>query len=80
MQHKNLAPKVGDLVELSSFTGKTRELDTANSGIYVIGRIEREYISSTDRMTTNMVLYTDSAGDVETTTQTFDANSNKLVK
>tara|TARA_B100000925_G_scaffold152482_1_gene114374 strand:+ start:252 stop:1541 length:1290 start_codon:yes stop_codon:yes gene_type:complete len=75
-----LAPKVGDLVELSSFTGKTRELDTANSGIYVIGRIEREYIASTDRMTTNMVLYTDSAGDVETTTQTFDANSNKLVK
>ena len=64
----NLLPRVGEIVELTSYAGKQRKLDTANSGLYVIGRIEREFVSSRDQMTTKMTLYTDSAGDVLNTT------------
>ena len=69
----NLLPRVGQIVELTSYAGKERKLDTANSGLYVIGRIEREFVSSRDQMTTKMTLYTDSAGDVLNTT--YNANN-----
>ena len=68
----HLAPRVGEIVELTNYKGKERVLDTANSGIYVIGRIEREFVSSNDQMTTKMTLFTDSAGDVTSTSQTLD--------
>ena len=48
--------------------------------IYVIGRIQREYISSNDRMTTKMTLFTDSAGDVTNTSQTLDSSAEDIVK
>ena len=77
----NIKPKVGEIVELTTYRGgQDRALDTANSGIYVIGRIEREFISSNDQMTTKMTLYTDSAGDVDSTSQSIDKNAEGLVK
>ena len=76
----NLLPRVGEIVELTTYRGKERNLDPSNSGIYVIGRIHREYISSNDRMTTKMTLYTDSAGDVQSTSQTLDNSAEDIVK
>jgi len=61
---------VGDTVELTTYKGKQRSLDGNNSGVYVIGQIEREFISSNDRMTTKVTLYTDSPGNVSETSQT----------
>ena len=51
---------VGDVIELLSFKGKDRKLDNANSGFYVIGRLERQFISQNDNMSTRLTLYTDS--------------------
>ena len=56
----NLA--VGDVVRLETFKGRDKELDTQNSGKYVIGRVEREFTSSRDSMSTRLTLFTDSPG------------------
>lgn len=53
---------VGDVVELLCFVGKDREIDTENSGKYVIGKVERQFLSQNDSMSTKLVLYTDSPG------------------
>ena len=56
----NLA--VGDVVRLETYKGRDKELDTQNSGKYVIGRVEREFTSSRDSMSTKLTLFTDSPG------------------
>ena len=56
----NLA--VGDVVRLETFKGRDKELDTQNSGKYVIGRVERVFTSSRDSMSTKLTLFTDSPG------------------
>lgn len=61
---------VGDNIELTTYKGKNKELDGDNSGIYVVGQIEREFISSNDQMTTKAILYTDSPGNIKETSQT----------
>jgi len=53
---------VGDVVELFSYKGKSREKDKQNSGKYVVGKIAREFVSRTDNMKTMVTLYTDSPG------------------
>lgn len=53
---------VGDVVELRSYKGKSKEEDVQNSGKYVVGKITREFRSSSDNMTTKVTLYTDSPG------------------
>ena len=53
---------VGDVVRLETFKGRDKELDTQNSGKYVIGRVEREFTSSRDSMSTKLTLFTDSPG------------------
>ena len=53
---------VGDVVELLSFKGKARDVDGANSGMYVVGIIERQFISQNANMSTKLPLYTDSPG------------------
>jgi hypothetical protein len=58
----DLSLYVGDVVELVSYKGKTKEKDTKNSGKYVVGKIIREFRSATDNMTTKVTLYTDSPG------------------
>ena len=57
---------VGDVVEVLTFKGKDKELDYENSGKYVIGRVEKQFLSSGDMMSTKLVLYTDSPGSPPT--------------
>ena len=60
----------GDIIELTTYKGRERALDESNSGIYVVGQIEREFISSNDQMTTRVKLFTDSPGNIKETSQT----------
>ena len=53
---------VGDVIEVLTFKGKDKELDYENSGKYVIGRVEKQFLSSGDMMSTKLTLYTDSPG------------------
>ena len=53
---------VGDVVEVLAFKGKDRETDYDNSGKYVIGRVEKQFLSQDDKMSTRLILYTDSPG------------------
>ena len=53
---------IGQVVELLSFKGKSREKDVQNSGKYVVGKITRQFRSAADNMTTKVTLYTDSPG------------------
>jgi len=53
---------VGDVVELIAFKGKDRDTDYENSGNYVIGRVEKQFLSANDQMSTKLILYTDSPG------------------
>tara|TARA_X000000368_G_scaffold179945_1_gene142035 strand:+ start:8583 stop:9854 length:1272 start_codon:yes stop_codon:yes gene_type:complete len=55
---------VGDVVELLTFKGKDRDTDYENSGFYVIGRIEKQFLSADDKMSTKCILYTDSPGSM----------------
>ena len=57
---------VGDVVEVLTFKGKDKELDYENSGRYVIGRVEKQFLSQDDMMSTKLVLYTDSPGSPPT--------------
>ena len=57
---------VGDVVEVLTYKGKDKELDYENSGKYVIGRVEKQFLSSGDMMSTKLVLYTDSPGSPPT--------------
>ena len=75
----SLNHKVGELAELTTYKGKDREFDAENSGKYVIGRVEREYVSSNSNMVTKLILYTDSAGSVSTTSHK-DNTQNGLLK
>ena len=53
---------VGDVVEVLAFKGKDKETDYDNSGKYVIGRVEKQFLSQDDKMSTRLILYTDSPG------------------
>ena len=53
---------VGQVVELETFKGRSRELDEENSGKYVIARLERTFYSGDDMMGTALTLVTDSPG------------------
>ena len=54
--------KVGDVVTLKNYIGRERKLDTVNSGKYIVGKIQRHYISATSSMSTKVTLYNDSLG------------------
>ena len=56
--------EIGEVVQLDVYKGTSdREQDFANSGRYVIGRVERTFKSSEDKMTSRLTLYTDSDGE-----------------
>ena len=56
--------EIGEVVQLDIYKGTSdREQDYANSGKYVIGRIERTFKSSEDKMTSRLTLFTDSDGE-----------------
>ena len=55
--------EIGEVVQLDIYKGSSdRKLDFANSGRYIIGRVERTFKSSEDKMTSKLTLYTDSDG------------------
>jgi len=55
--------EIGEVVQLDIYRGgRDREQDFANSGKYVIGKVERTFKTSQDKMTTRLTLYTDSDG------------------
>ena len=60
--------EIGEVVQLDVYKGTSdREQDYSVSGRYVIGRVERTFKSSEDKMTSRLTLYTDSDGEeVET--------------
>ena len=56
--------EIGEVVQLDIYKGgRDREQDYANSGRWVIGRVERTYKNSEDKMTTKLTLFTDSDGE-----------------
>ena len=57
---------VGDVVEVLAFKGKDKQPDYENSGKYVIGRVEKQFLSQDDKMSTKLTLYTDSPGTFPT--------------
>ena len=51
-------------MQLDVYKGTSdREQDYSVSGRYVIGRVERTFKSSEDKMTSRLTLYTDSDGE-----------------
>ena len=56
--------EIGEVVQLDIYKGgRDREQDFANSGKYVIGKVERTFKTSEDKMTSRLTLYTDSDGE-----------------
>ena len=56
--------EIGEVVQLDIYKGgRDREQDFANSVKWVIGRVERTYKNSEDKMTTKLTLFTDSDGE-----------------
>ena len=51
-------------MQLDVYKGTSdREQDYKNSGRYVIGKVERTFKSSDDKMSTRLTLFTDSDGE-----------------
>ena len=56
--------EIGEVVQLDVYKGTSdREQDFATSGKYVIGKVERTFKSSEDKMSSKITLYTDSDGE-----------------
>tara|TARA_Y100000817_G_C16595418_1_gene428304 strand:- start:92 stop:667 length:576 start_codon:yes stop_codon:yes gene_type:complete len=56
--------EIGEVVQLDVYKGTSdREKDYSVSGKYVIGKVERTFKSSEDKMTSRLTLYTDSDGE-----------------
>ena len=56
--------EIGEVVQLDVYKGgRDREQDFANSGRWVIGKVERTYKNSEDKMTTKLTLFTDADGE-----------------
>ena len=57
--------EIGEVVQLDVYKGTSdREKDYSVSGKYVIGKVERTFKTSQDKMTSRLTLYTDSDGEV----------------
>jgi len=56
--------EIGDVVLLASYFGKTKQLNVQDSGKYLIGKVEREWRTSTGSMITKLTLYSDSLGNL----------------
>tara|TARA_B100001989_G_scaffold34400_1_gene20372 strand:+ start:452 stop:1702 length:1251 start_codon:yes stop_codon:yes gene_type:complete len=55
--------EIGEVVQLDIYKGSSdRKQDFTNSGKYVIGKVERTFKTSEDKMSTKLTLYTDSDG------------------
>ena len=70
---------VGAVVELLSFKGKDRVLDVENSGRYVIGRVQRQFLTGNNQMNTKLTLFTDSPGTARTRTSDMTEGNTGIV-
>jgi len=66
---------VGMVVELMVFKGKEQELDVQNSGKYVVGRVQRQFLTKNNQMNTKLTLFTDSPGSEDTRTSDMQENN-----
>ena len=66
---------VGMVVELMVFKGKEQELDVQNSGKYVVGRVQRQFLTKNNQMNTKLTLFTDSPGSEDTRTSGMKENN-----
>ena len=66
---------VGMVVELMVFKGKEQELDVQNSGKYVVGRVQRQFLTKNNQMNTKLTLFTDSPGSENTRTSDMQENN-----
>ena len=56
--------EIGEVVQLDIYKGTSDRIqDFKNSGRYVIGKVERTFKTSEDKMTTRLTLFTDSDGE-----------------
>ena len=57
------------------FKGKEQELDVQNSGKYVVGRVQRQFLTKNNQMNTKLTLFTDSPGSENTRTSDMQENN-----
>lgn len=70
---------VGMVVELMVFKGKEQEFDVQNSGKYVIGKVERQFLTKNNQMNTKLTLFTDSPGSEQTKTSDMSEGNTGIV-
>lgn len=54
--------RIGDVVEVQTFKGKSLDKDERQSGKYIVGKIYRQFVTDRDMMSTRVTLYRDSLG------------------
>ena len=70
---------VGMVVELMVFKGKEQDLDVQNSGKYVVGRVQRQFLTKNNQMNTKLTLFTDSPGTEQTKTSDMTEDNTGIV-
>ena len=70
---------VGMVVELMVFKGKEQVLDVQNSGKYVVGRVQRQFLTKNNQMSTKLTLFTDSPGSEQTKTSDMTEDNTGIV-
>lgn len=70
---------VGMVVELMVFKGKEQDLDIQNSGKYVVGRVQRQFLTKNNQMSTKLTLFTDSPGSEQTKTSDMTEDNTGIV-
>ena len=61
------------------FKGKEQELDVQNSGKYVVGRVQRQFLTKNNQMSTKLTLFTDSPGSEQTKTSDMTEDNTGIV-
>ena len=67
------------VVELMVFKGKEQDLDVQNSGKYVVGRVQRQFLTKNNQMNTKLTLFTDSPGSEQTKTSDMTEDNTGIV-
>jgi len=67
------------VVELMVFKGKEQDLDVQNSGKYVVGRVQRQFLTKNNQMNTKLTLFTDSPGTEQTKTTDMTEDNTGIV-
>ena len=52
----------GDIVDITTLKGKNKDIDTVQSGRYIVGKIYRQFTADSEQMVTRVTVYRDSMG------------------